>query len=210
MKNLLPFVEYWLRPAPGFGLVQPALEALAERRWRRDGLPPPPRSVKATLIRRYAGAARGALVETGTYYGDMLAALRGDFQALHSIELSPRLARRARRRFAGDDAVTIHEGDSGVLLPAVLRGLGRPAVLWLDGHYSGPLTARGAVDTPLLAELEAALALGTADDVILIDDARLLGTPPYPSSAEVERLVAARRPEWSVHLESDVLVAHRP
>ena len=98
----LPHVEYHLRPLPGFGCIQPWLEALALREWRRTRRPPPPRSVKAEAIRAYASADRRVFVESGTFFGDMLSAVRPDFERLFSIELSPSLARRARRRFAAD------------------------------------------------------------------------------------------------------------
>jgi hypothetical protein len=210
VKSLIPFLEYYLRPLPGFTLLQPSLDRLALLRWTRTGEPPAPRSVKVALLRRFAGPDRRALVETGTFFGDTLAMLRSDFGVLHSIEISPWLARSARRRFAEDPGVQIHEGDSGLLLEQVLRDLGQPAVLWLDGHYSGPLTTRGSTDTPLLREIDSALQHGTPEDVILIDDARLLGAnPAYPTAGEVHRRILAARPDWDFVVEGDVLRAAR-
>lgn len=207
MKSLLPFVEYYLRPLPGFRLMQPLLERLALWQWQRTGRPPAPRSVKAAMVRRFATTRRRVLVETGTFYGDMLEQLRDDFDRLISIELSPRLARRARRRFAAEPRFEIRQGDSGQVLGDVLRELARPAVLWLDGHYSGPLTARGDGDTPLAREVDLALCHGTTDDVILVDDARLLGTDPdYPTVDELRTLVASRRPDWRLALRDDALL----
>ena len=202
----LPYLEYYLRPVPGFTVFHPLLEAASLRAWRRDGRPPAPRTVKEAIIRGFAGPPRRVFVETGTFYGDMIAAVRGDFERLFSIELSPRLARRATRRFAGDPRVAILEGDSGDRLGPLLRGLGAPAVIWLDGHYSGVLTARGESDTPLARELAAALECGTTQDVVLVDDARLIGCDPaYPSLGEIESLVGARRPGWTVQVLDDVL-----
>lgn len=138
----------------------------------------------------------------------MLALLRNDFDHLVSIELSPRLARRARRRFAEDDRIEILEGDSGDLLGEVLQRLARPAVLWLDGHYSGPLTARGDVDTPLLREIQEALRHGTEEDVVLVDDARLLDSDPaYPRLETFRELIVAQRPTWGISLDVDILHA---
>jgi hypothetical protein len=202
----LSHVEYHLRPLPGFTRIQPWLEAAAARSWRRTHQPPPPRSVKAALIRRHAGLGRRVFVESGTFFGDMVAALRLDFERLFSIELSPRLARRAERRFGADESVTILHGDSAVLLGPLLRSLAAPAVLWLDGHYSGWLTARGATDTPVRREIQAALDSGTPQDVILIDDARLFGSDPaYPSVEDLRSLVRAQRPGWALRIEDDVV-----
>jgi hypothetical protein len=208
MLSVLPHLEYYLRWVPGFQLVQPTLDAWALRQWRSNRVSPPPRSVKAEVIRRHAGSERRALVETGTFFGDMLALLREDFEVLHSIELSPRLARRAERRFGSTPRIHIHEGDSAALLEAVLRSVRQPAVLWLDGHYSGPLTARGDRDTPLLEEIEIALRCGTLRDAILVDDARLLGSDPaYPTLDQLRRRITASRPAWKVKVECDVVCA---
>jgi len=204
---LLPYVEYFFRPVPGYArFAQPIVEALSLRAWRKARTPPAPRSIKVAAIRRQS-VARPVFVETGTFYGDTLAAVRDDFERVVSIELQPRLARRARRRFRDDPGVTIVEGDSGSKLGPVLRRLDGPAVLWLDGHYSGMLTARGdAGDTPILRELDVALREGSSSDAILIDDARLFGTDPaYPEVADVQMHVGRVRPGWRVHVEDDII-----
>src|SRR5690242_15318020 len=59
-------------------------------------------------------------VETGTLFGDTIAAMQPHFHRLVSIELSEELARKARERFAGQDNVTILQGDSGEVLARVL------------------------------------------------------------------------------------------
>jgi hypothetical protein len=203
-------LEYHLRPLPGYTfLVQPIFEALSIRQWRKNAIPPPPRSIKASVIRRYAGD-RNVFVETGTFYGDMLATVQEDFARLYSIELHPRLARRAQRRFKRHPQVTIVHGNSATHLEPVLREADAPVVLWLDGHYSGILTARGETgDTPIVSELEVALRAGTSEDVILIDDARLFGTDPaYPTVAEVERRVVAARPHYSIRVDDDIIQIH--
>jgi hypothetical protein len=208
--TILPHVEFHLRPMPGYTLIQPLLDALALRQWRKHRRPPAPRSVKAAVIRRFADRKlRSVFVETGTFYGDMLAALSGDFERLYSIELHKGLARRAMRRFAGDPKVSIMQGDSSDLLKPLLCSLARPAVLWLDGHYSGILTARGETDTPIMREIDAVLRAGTPQDAVLIDDARLFGTDPaYPTVAEVEQRVLEVRPNWTVRVDDDIVQMH--
>jgi hypothetical protein len=204
----LPYLEYHLRPLPGFSLLQRRLERTAMRQWQRSRRPPPPRTVKAALIRSWATPSRRVFVESGTFFGDMLAAVRPDFDRLYSIELSAGLAARAKRRFARDPAIEIRHGDSGTLLGPLLRSVAAPAVLWLDGHYSGWLTARGETDTPIWSELRAALETGTATDALLVDDARLFGTAPaYPRAEAVIAYVKERRPDWETGLTDDVLWA---
>lgn len=66
---------------------------------------PAPHSVKQRAVAELA-RAHGAkiFVETGTYRGDMVAAMQPNFDKLYSIELSPELHRAAVRRFEGQPA----------------------------------------------------------------------------------------------------------
>jgi hypothetical protein len=116
MTRLLASLEDYFRPVPGFTVLQPLVDAVALRAWQRTKRPPPPRSVKVAQIRRFKRPLHRRFVETRTFYGDMFALLYPDFDRLHSIELSPRLVRRARGRFRGQPKITLHEGDSGELL----------------------------------------------------------------------------------------------
>jgi len=103
--------------------------------------------------------------------------------------------------------VTIVNGDSTTQLEPILREVSAPAVLWLDGHYSGMHTARGVEgDTPILRELDVALREGKPDDAILIDDARLFGIDPaYPTVETIERFVSDARPWCIVVVDDDII-----
>lgn len=120
------------------------------------------------------------LIETGTNNGDTPITLKHQFKMIHTIELEPTLYRTARARLSNLKHVHCHEGDSTEVLPQILKRLNEPAVIWLDGHCSGPGTARGDFDTPVVQELE---ALFEAVDrghrhVILVDDARIFAGQP--------------------------------
>src|SRR5579859_5086884 len=108
-----------------FRLLRLLADFRAEWTWRRsDRLGPMPARMKRRVLRRYAREFRlHTLVETGTYLGDTVAALRRDFSHIYSIELSPELAERARKRFETTRNVTIVEGDSGIKLAEVLGHL---------------------------------------------------------------------------------------
>ena len=152
------------------------------------------------------------LVETGTLLGDTVEAMRRTFDRVVSIELSEDLATRARTRFAEHTNVVILQGDSGLVLPAVLATLREPALFWLDGHYSGDFqspsrgfvkTARGELQTPVVNELKAVLAHDVSGHVILVDDARLFdGTNDYPTVDEVRAIVGPGR---HVTVERDII-----
>ena len=60
-----------------------------------------PHLLKQKTVREY-GEKYGlkTLVETGTYYGEMVAAMKGRFDRIYSIEYVAELANRARKKFA--------------------------------------------------------------------------------------------------------------
>ncbi|AVP99869.1 hypothetical protein C7S18_23010 [Ahniella affigens] len=174
--------------------------------WRAAGRPaPPPHIVKQRFLRAHANAFQTPiLVETGTFRGDMLAALAADFDKLYSIELSQELWQRARERFADKPHIELIQGDSGVEIKNLLPKLDRPALFWLDGHYSAGDTARGDKDTPILEELAAILEIKAPQHLIVIDDARCFGSDPaYPTIAAITAFVAARRPDLTVSVAED-------
>ena len=114
-------IEYLLRPTSIYPLLRGSFRRAALRQWRRTARPPAPLEVKAQIIRHYA-AKYGLrnFIETGTFFGDMLAALRNDFDALTTIELDFALAARATQRFAEEPKITVIQGDSARVLPALL------------------------------------------------------------------------------------------
>jgi hypothetical protein len=166
---------------------------------------PPPHAVKQAVLRKYARRHRlRVLVETGTYYGEMVHAMTYAFRRIHSIELSASLCRRAQERFGAHEHIEIICGDSAQILPYVLQRLAEPALFWLDGHYSGGETARGQQDTPIVTELEWILASPKSLHVIVIDDARCFGTDPgYPTLDELRQQVVARRPDLDFEVSGD-------
>jgi hypothetical protein len=168
---------------------------------------PPPHGVKQAVIRAYAKRhGTRILVETGTFMGDMVEAMKHDFDRIYSIELSQKLFANAKARFQGAPNITLIQGDSGHAIKDVLAQLTEPALFWLDGHWSDGITARGDRDTPVREELEAILAASDLAHVILIDDARLFGTDPaYPTIGELRRLVFAGGPQLELKVDVDII-----
>lgn len=167
-------------------------DARLESEWEAKGCPvPPPHPIKRKTVRK-AGKSSGirTLVETGTFQGDMIAAMLGSFDEIHSIELLPEFYQRAIERFKGKPNVHLYEGDSGQVIGEVLQRINRPAVFWLDGHYSGEGTAIAAKSTPIVEELEAIAAdPHAAKHVILIDDAHCFtGENDYPTLERLEEM----------------------
>jgi hypothetical protein len=177
------------------------------RAWLQSGRNgPPPHLAKQAVLREFHQRhALSVLVETGTYLGDMVAAMSGIYEKIYSIELSTELHRRAVRRFARDPSISILQGDSGIMLARIVAELERPTLFWLDGHYSGGITAKGDRSTPILSELTTVMAL-QLPFVVLIDDAMLFnGTKDYPTMEELKAHIERLRPGTAIEVETDII-----
>jgi hypothetical protein len=174
--------------------------------WEKSGRPaPPPHLVKRQILKRFSDEYElRVLVETGTYYGDMVWAMRDHFDRVYSIELSEELHRKAQDRFKDAPNVELICGDSAVELGKLMTRLDRPTLFWLDGHYSAGVTARGAKDTPIYEELAHILSAPDIGHVIIIDDARCFGTDQdYPSLAQLSDFVRSARPNVDIVVQDD-------
>lgn len=193
--------------------VQRSADEAAIQLWQKNNLPvPPPESVKRQTLAAYGTAFQiDTLIETGTFMGETMHALEKHFRKLYSIELSHELAVRAQDRFRKHSKIKIIEGDSGAVLPALLSNIRTRCLFWLDGHYSGGVTAQGNIDTPIIQELHTIFSHPIRDHVILIDDARLFnGTEDYPTIDKLKQLIAEMRPDFQFSVVNDIVRAHPP
>ena len=151
------------------------------------------------------------LVETGTYYGEMVAPMRTHFDRIYSIELDPQLAEISRQRFAEDASITVLEGDSQVLIPQVVAKLDAPALFWLDAGYYGMHPAQGDL-TRLLSELRAILSTPVAGHVVLMDDARcFVGAENKFTAAQLVAWIEKEFPSRKAEIVRDIFrVTPRP
>lgn len=183
--------------------------ALSVIRWYATGKKGcPPHAIKVKAIKQIVRTYQlYTFIETGTYLGQMVDAIKSHFSQIHSIEISEKLYRRAKKRFQTDAHVHIHHGDSATVLSSVLSTLTQPALFWLDGHYSGGITGKGEKETPIVQELEQIFAHPIKNHVILIDDARCFdGTHDYPTMAELTSRIISLSPQASVHIVDDMIL----
>jgi len=171
----------------------------------------PPHFVKQMIVRRFAKRFRlQAFVETGTYRGDMIAAVEDIFDQVYSIELGQELWKTARDRFLGKKHITILQGDSQHLLPQVLTALTVPCLFWLDAHWSAGVTAKGLRNTPVMEELRHICRRQVEGDVILIDDARhFTGRNDYPSVDEITSFLKSLGYRRTIEVMDDIIRIYR-
>jgi hypothetical protein len=171
--------------------------------WKLRGEPRRiPHLLKQRAVLEYARSFQlSTLVETGTYYGEMVAAVSGRFRRIYSIELNPELARRAQRRFSGQSHVTIIEGDSQSVVPKLLQKIEERCLFWLDAGYCGWV---GKIGDPhrLGSEFKAILDDRRYDHIVLMDDADGVngegGSPTLPELiASIESSYPSRQVEVS-------------
>lgn len=147
--------------------------------------------------------ALGILIESGTYLGDMVDAVKNDFAQIYSIELDPRLFQRAKKRFRQFNHITLLAGNSSQVLPKLLKKINAPCLFWLDAHYSGGITSGGPKVTPILKELPAILSWYQDGSVILIDDAKFLDN--LVSLDRLQKLINQSRYQLNSRVENDIV-----
>ncbi len=175
--------------------------------WNLRGRPiRSPHLLKQRTVRDYAlEYGLKTLVETGTYHGEMVSAMKSRFERVFSIEQDPELAEKAVSKFARYPHIHILQGDSQKILPELLNSLTQPALFWLDAGYYGWAGARGDPQR-LGVELDAILSQRKMGHVILMDDARgLNGENGAPTLAGLCYQIESRFPEIKVEVAYDIL-----
>jgi hypothetical protein len=199
LEDFKRFRSYLERIKRDYKRLKPYVE------WLRSGKPvPPPPIIKQTAIKVYAEKFGPRIfIETGTYTGETVDAVKDVFDKIYSIELGSALYEKAKERFAKYSHISIVFGNSAKVMPAILGRINEPCLFWLDAHYSGGITVKGENEPPVREELENILSHSVKDHVILMDDARGLCLP------ELRSLVLNRRPDFVFEVKNDIVRVHR-
>jgi hypothetical protein len=203
LKALRKFLQH----TPFYGLYKSLGHYPDYWYWRLRGQPErSPHLLKQRAVREYAERyGLRVLVETGTYYGEMVAAMRNRFDQIHSVEFDSRLAQRAQKKFSRWPHIHILEGDSQRVIPELLQSLRQPALFWLDAGYYGWAGLQGDKQR-LTTELEAILSHPVAGHVVLMDDARgLNGQNGAPTVQQLKQRITAEFPRLEVEVKHDIL-----
>src|ERR1700687_1827890 len=118
-RTFLKAFRQLLKRTPVYGAYKALGQHPAYWSWILRGRPTrSPHLLKQKTVREY-GEKFGlkTLVETGTYYGEIVAAIKSRFDRSYSIEYVPALAERATRKFARDEHVRVFCGDRRAGMP---------------------------------------------------------------------------------------------
>ncbi|HYW34210.1 MAG TPA: hypothetical protein VE868_02280 [Balneolaceae bacterium] len=176
--------------------------------WLNEGLSgPPPLLVKQKILKAYARDYDLKLfVQTATFRGDMVEALRKKFKYLYSIEMNEAPYLKATMRFQDHNNVKIIRGNAAEVLKELMKYIKKPTLFWLNRPYSNGSTLHEKTDMPILQELKGILSDGIRRNVILIDEARYFGTAPsYPDLQEVKELCKSLEENLDIHVEHDLI-----
>jgi hypothetical protein len=194
--------------------IRHAFQELEYLTWRTNGRRGDlPTLAKYSIFKEYVKPRRiKVVIETGTYLGDFVFALRRDFNKIYSIEISSLLYARAKLRMKNLENVELLHGDSSEILPKLLEGIRSSCGFWLDAHASGGISGSGRQETPIEQEVnfiaKHSLSKGV-DHVILIDDAPKFGvSPDYPSTGDLQNILWKYDKSWKLQrLTNEILAA---
>ncbi len=165
-----------------------------------------PPVIKRALLRDVAEKyALRALVETGTFFGDTAVGLSKTFVKVHTIEAAPELYRAAEIRFKNHNNVVRHFGDSGKILPEIIKQLTSASLFWLDAHIQ-EFAVHGE-ENPILAEISHIVSDRRFNHVMAIDDVRLFGRKPeYPTLEQLKSCLSAAGRRYSLNFIGDLAI----
>lgn len=157
-------------------------------------------------------------IESGTSYGGTTKIAKELFKEVHTIELEDQFYQKAATNFSNDRNVHVYHGDSGKLLPTIIKNLkNRSIIFWLDGHFSGGSTAKGESNTPIMAELKAIKETGIINSIILIDDICCFHpdnkeiievAQGYPTMDEIRTALLEINAGYEIILYGDIAIAY--
>ena len=143
-------------------------------------------------------------IETGAYFGHGIKSVLNNYEKIHSIELSEKWYYFNVEQFLYNKNVKMYLGDSKKVLPLLLETIHEPVTIYLDAHYSGTPTAFGDEETPLLFELEI-LKNRKYDDIIIVDDCRLLGKSGECGCGPDDPTYPTMNYDWSEITENKII-----
>lgn len=170
---------------------------------------PLPSQIKLHTLLRYS-LSNSDWIETGTYLAEtaVFLAKQKNFNHIYSIEPSIDFFTFVNSQFSHIEKLHFLKGTSEQLFETALLKTSNRLNLWLDGHYSGDVTFKGDVISPIVHELKTlSFYLSRFEAVTLfVDDFRLFGTSEgYPDKNYL--VTWANENGFSWFIEFDIFIA---
>ena len=171
---------------------------------------PAPQKIKTRILKRNA-FINGNWVETGTYLGDTTKFLARNFPQILITSLEPDLNlylfnKSRLKRFKN---VKLVNGTSENSLREIILNENDMVNFWLDGHFSGDITYKGKVISPIIEELDIIEQnISRLKVCVFIDDIRdFVGEERtgYPDKNQLVDWAVRNNLDW--HIEMDIFIA---
>lgn len=162
------------------------------------------RNIKS--LARRTGAR--VFVEAGTYRGVTTARCARLFDRVFTVELDRQLAADAAVYLRRWPNIELFQGDALTVVPSILsRGDVEDVLIFLDGHFSGGVTALGEMSEPAVEELRLLGAFRSKIRGIIIDDFRGFGVyEDWPAKSSLFRVLEEQFPGFDVMVHLDQVI----
>lgn len=167
-----------------------------------------PHLIKQKIIKGYKKKYDISIfIETGTYLGMMINAVKNTFSKIYTIELDKKLFLKSNRKYEKYPHIKILFGDSSRILPKLLKNIKKPCLFWLDAHYSKGITAKGIKNTPIMEELAVILKHNIKNHIILIDDAESFNGKNnyYPSVKLLKKYIENSFSDFFIEVKDNII-----
>lgn len=166
---------------------------------------------KFRSIKAYQKITRSKIfIETGTYLGVTTRRCAPLFENVYTIELNKELANEAANFLKPKKNVQVLHGDALDILPELLsQERVNNCLIFLDGHFSGGITACGPLPEPAIEELKIIATYKHKVNAIIIDDFRLFGKEAgFPTKFQLFEFIEKQFEEYelSVHLDQIYII----
>ncbi|QSJ15280.1 hypothetical protein JYQ62_25985 [Nostoc sp. UHCC 0702] len=150
-------------------------------------------------------------IETGTYLGVTTKRCAPIFNKLYTIELDEKLAEQAKKYLSNNKNVEVIQGDASKILSDLLEIEEiTNALVFLDGHFSGGLTACGEQPEPAVEELKILAKHKSKINCIIIDDFRSFGGDlGFPKKFELLKAAEEYFDNYEITVHLDQLIIAR-
>jgi len=171
----------------------------------------PPKELVIKLKDRYN---LQTFIETGTYQGATAIWASYHFKEVITIERSKEVYEATVSKYGTVSNINFVLGNSRAILKAQIPQLTRPALFWLDAHWSGGETYGENDECPLIEEINT-ISESEYEHFIFIDDARLFCSPPprphrieqWPSIDKVIYALNSDTHKYYIVIIEDAIVA---